>query len=450
MIFGRFTTCPSADQPVVGRSFACIGSLTCYLDEVPDVESFLPRHAFDRVSEALTDTRIVVINGARQTGKSTLAKLVVADQPDAELRYLDDAAVRAAAETDPVAFVRRDGLLIIDEVQRVPDLMLAIKHEVDLDPRPGRFLLTGSARLFALQTIPDLLPGRAETIELWPLSQGEIDRTSDAFVDRVFEQGAELSVPRSGLRRDDYLERALRGGYPEAVHRTDLRRRARLFDSYILDLINRDIRQVAEIERPADLRRLLNLVAGQMAGLAVAGRIASDLQLSASTAKRYLDLLDLLFVVRRIPAWSNNLTTRAVGTPKLIVTDTGLAAHLAGITLRRARHPTAPVGPLLENFVVSELARQLSWAEEPVRLYHYRDRDAYEVDAVLERASGEVVAVEVKAGETVRSEDFRGIRHLAGRLGDRLLAGVVLYAGEQPLPFGDRLRAWPISALWTV
>ncbi|MEN3361927.1 MAG: uncharacterized protein V7637_5909, partial [Mycobacteriales bacterium] len=394
------------------------------------------------------DTRVVVINGARQTGKSTLARLVMRDRPRAELRYLDDAAARSAAEADPVAFVRHDDLLIIDEVQRVPELMLAIKHEVDVDPRPGRFLLTGSARLFALQDIPDLLPGRSETIELWPLSQGEIDRTADCFVDQIFEHGPALHVPTTELRRPDYLERALRGGYPEAVRRADLGRRSRLFDSYISDLINRDIRQVSEIERPADMRRLLNVVAGQMASMASPGAIASAMALSANTVKRYLDLLDLLFVVRRIPAWSNNLTTRAVATPKLIVTDTGLAAHLAGISPRRLRLPTAPAGPIMENFVLAELARQLSWSDEPVRLYHFRDRDGVEVDAVLERASGEVVAIEVKAGETVRGEDFRGIRHLAARLGERFLAGIVLYAGRQPLPFGDRLRAFPISALW--
>jgi uncharacterized protein len=340
-------------------------------------------------------------------------------------------------------------LLVIDEVQRVPDLLLAIKHEVDLDPRPGRFLLTGSARLFALHDIPDLLPGRSETIELWPLSQGELDRSTDGFVDALFDQGVELVARESGLTRDDYLDRALCGGYPEAVRRTDLGRRARFFESYISDLINRDVRQVSQIERPEQMRRLLNLVAASMASLTVPAARANQLQLPASTVKRYLDLLELLFVVRRIPAWSTNLTTRAVATPKLIIVDPGLAGHRAGMTLKRAKHPTAPVGPLIENFVIAELARQLSWAEEPVRLYHYRDRDRYEVDAILERASGEVVAIEVKAAETVRSEDFRGIRRLQRRLGDRLLAGVVLYAGQHSLPFGERLRALPISAMWT-
>jgi uncharacterized protein len=291
---------------------------------------------------------------------------------------------------------------------------------------------------------------RAETIELSSLSQGEIDGSPDGFVEAIFRQGVNMRVPSSDLRRDDYLERALRGGYPEAVHRTDSGRRARFFESYITDLINRDVRQITEIERPADMRRLVNLVAAASASLAVPASLSSRLQVPASTIKRYLNLLDLLFITRQIPAWSTNLTTRAVATPKLVLSDSGLAAHLTGMSLRRARHPTAPVGPLIETFVLGELTRQLAFIDEPVRLYHYRDRDQYEVDAVLESASGEVVACEVKAAETVRSEDFRGIQRLARRLGDQLVAGIVLYAGGQPLPFGDRLRAWPISALWTL
>jgi len=417
---------------------------------VPPTASLIPRHAQTAITAALSDTRVVVINGARQTGKSTLARLVMADFPGSELRFLDEAAVRAAALADPALFVRHSGLLVIDEVQRAPDLFLAIKHEVDTDPRPGRFLLTGSARLTGLRDIPDLLPGRSETIELYPLSQGEIDRRPDGFVAAVLRHGVALRVPASDLRRDDYLERALRGGYPEAVRRTDTGRRARFFESYISDLVNRDVRQLTDIERPADMRRLVNLVAASIGSLAVPASMASRLQVPASTVKRYLDLLDLLFVTRRIPAWSSNLATRAVATPKLLLTDSGLAAHLTGMSLRRARQPTALVGPLIETFVLGELARQVSLADQPVRLYHYRDRDHYEVDAVLEAPSGEVIACEVKAAETVRSDDFRGIRRLARRLGDQLAAGIVLYAGGQALPFGERLRAWPISALWTL
>jgi predicted AAA+ superfamily ATPase len=407
-----------------------------------------PRSAHRSVRAALTDTRVVVLNGARQTGKSTLAGLVADDHPNAEMRYLDDAATRAAAESDPTRFVRHDGLLIIDEVQRVPNLLLSIKDAVDRDPRPGRFLLTGSARLVALRAIPDLLPGRSETIELWPLSQGEIDGVPDRFVDSVFEEGPELVVPTSNLRRDDYVARALRGGYPEAIRRADPGRRSRFFESYAADLINRDVPQVAAIERPNDMRTLVNVTAAAMAGLTVIDRISNRTGLPASTVRRYLDTLESLFVIRRVPAWSSNLTTRAVATPKMTLVDSGIAGHLTGMNLRRALRATAPVGPLLENFVLGELARQLSWSVEPVRLYHYRDRDGYEVDGLLERASGELVAIEIKAAETVRREDFRGIERLARRVGDDLIAGVVLYAGGQPLSFGDRLRAFPIASLW--
>jgi uncharacterized protein len=398
--------------------------------------------------EALADTRVVVVNGARQVGKSTLAKLIVDGTPDARELYLDDPAVQAAAENDPSAFVRHDGLLLIDEIQRVPGLLLPIKREVDRDSRPGRFLLTGSARLLGLRDLPDALPGRTETIELWPLSQGEIDGTPDGFVDVAFSRGSDAALPACELTKRDYVGRALRGGYPEAVRRDPGRRRARFFDSYITDLVTRDVRQIADIERPAEMRRLLSVVAARMGTLAVAQSIANDVGLSRMTLTRYLDLLELVFVIKRIPAWSSNLTTRAISTPKLIVTDSGLGGRLIGLSDDRAKDPTAQVGPLLENFAIGEVARQLTWNEEPVQLFHYRDRDKVEVDMVLEHASGQVVGLEVKAAETVRGDDFRGLRHLADRLGDRFRAGFVLYAGEQSLSFGAKLKALPIAALW--
>jgi predicted AAA+ superfamily ATPase len=390
----------------------------------------------------------VVINGARQVGKSTLAQAIVRQTAGAGEIYLDQAAVRAAARQDPDGVVHHDGLLLIDEIQRVPDL-LSIKREADADPRPGRFLLTGSARLLGLRDLPDALPGRSETIELWPLSQGEIERERRRLRGRAFRQGPDLKVVASGLRRPDYLDRALRGGYPEAVHRPSHRRRARFFESYISDLINRDVKQMSDIERPADMRRLLNILSGRMGGLTVIDSISRDLGLPRNTVKRSIDLLDLVYVIRRIPAWSSNATTRAIATPKLLLVDSGLGAHLAGLTPSRVSDMTAPVGPLMENFALGELARQLTWSEEPVQLYHYRDRDGVEVDGILERASGEIIGIEVKATETVRADDFRGLQHLARKLGDRLIVGYVLYAGQETLPFGDRMRALPLSALWT-
>ncbi len=439
----------SAERPHKVRQNAHTVPFARYCGEVEAVNLY-PRRAERMALEALADTRVVVVNGARQVGKSTLARLIVERSPGSRELYLDDPAVRSAAEADPGAFVRHDGLLLIDEVQRVPELLLAIKREVDRDTRPGRFLLTGSARLLGLRDLPDALPGRTETIELWPLSQGEIDSAPDGFVDALFQHDGEVAMAPCTLTKRDYVARGLRGGYPEAVRRDPGRRRARFFDSYVTDLVSRDVRQISDIERPAEMRRLLSVVAARMGTLAVVQSMANDVNLPRMTLSRYLDLLELVFVIRRIPAWSSNLTTRAISTPKLIVTDSGLGGRLIGLSEERAKDPTAPVGPLLENFAIGEVARQLTWAEEPVQLFHYRDRDQVEVDMVLEHASGSVMGIEVKAAETVRRVDFRGLRHLADRLGDRFRAGIVLYAGEQQLSFGDRLTALPLAALWTL
>ena len=405
---------------------------------------YVPRRAAGLVSEALADTRVVVVNGARQVGKSTLAEVVLRQTTNGTARFLDDPVTRAAATEDPVRFVRHDGLMLIDEVQRVPDLWLAIKHLVDRDPRPGRFLLTGSARLLSLRSLPDALPGRSETIELWPLSQGEIDSAPDGFVDAAFTSGADLRAIPSDLRRKDYLARMARGGYPEAARRETPRRRERFFESYLADLIARDVHQVADIERAADMRRLISILAAQTGGLLNANRIAGRLGLTAPTVRRYIEILETIFLVRLIPAWSANATTRAVATPKPIFTDTGLAHYLA-----TGAAADTPVGGLMENFVLSEIARQLTWSRIPARLYHYRDRDQYEVDGVIEDNSGQVVGIKVKATETVRVDDFRGLKLLQRRLDGKFRAGFVLYCGTESLSFGDDLACLPISALWT-
>ncbi|MEN3536130.1 ATP-binding protein [Microbispora sp. ZYX-F-249] len=408
----------------------------------------VPRRAERPAADALNDTRVVLINGARQSGKSTLVRLL-AKERTAEWRNLDTPVVRQAAQEDPAGFVAFPDPMVIDEIQRVPELMLSIKEQVDTDPRPGRFLLTGSARVLGLRALPDALPGRMETIELWPFSQGEIDDTPDRFVDAIFAEGEDLHHT-SSLSRADYAERVVRGGFPEAVARTNPRRRERFFDSYVADLIARDVSQLSEIERIAEMRALVRSVAARSGQLLVAGGLGSDIGLSASTVNRYLGLLEEVFLIKRIPAWSRNLSNRAVGTPKVAFVDSGVAANLLGADARSLVRPEGRFGPLLEGFVLMELARQLTWSDERVDLFHYRTKDKVEVDAVLENRQGRVVGVEVKASSTVRGDDFRGLRHLAGRLGDDFVAGIVLYTGTQTLPFGPRLRAMPVSALWQV
>jgi predicted AAA+ superfamily ATPase len=413
---------------------------------VTEASQLVQRKSESLVAEALADTRVVTINGARQSGKSTLARLVAADAPGLIIRLLDDAATLSAAREDPADFVAHDGLMVVDEVQLAPELFRAIKAKVDLDPRPGQFLLTGSARILALRDLPDALPGRMETIELWPFSQGEIDGTPDRFIDAVFRNGAALTHT-SALSRRDYLDRLVRGGYPEAVRRT-ARRRSAFYESYLSTLIERDITELSAIERRGELRRLLALLAGRSGGLLVPATLAGIAGISRSTLNRYLELLSAVFLIKRIPAWSGSQTLRAISTPKLAYVDSGIAAHLLGQDASRLGEPGGAAGPMLENFVLMELARQITWNEERVRLHHYRTKDGVEVDAVLESADGRVVAIEVKSGSTVRSEDLTGLRHLAQRLDSRFVAGFVLYTGGQTLPFGDRLRAVPVDALW--
>jgi predicted AAA+ superfamily ATPase len=413
---------------------------------VDQIQGLVPRKAGPLIAEALADTRVVTLNGARQAGKSTLARLAARANSNAVIRLLDDPATLRAARDDPAGFVEHDGLMVIDEVQVAPELFGSIKVAVDTDPRPGRFLLTGSAQVLALRQLPDALPGRMEIIELWPFSQGEIDRAPDAFIDAAFARGPALSRT-STLRKRDYLDRVVRGGYPEAVRRTP-RRRAAFFDSYLTSLIERDIKELAVIERRGDLRRLLTLLAGRSGGLLVPAALAAESGIPRTTLNRYLELLTAVFLIKQVPAWSASQTQRAIGTPKLAFTDTGIASHLLGQDAARLGEPDGAAGPMIETFVLMELARQLTWSSERVRLDHYRTKDKVEVDAVLETPDGRVVAIEVKAGATVRAEDLAGLRHLAQRLGPRLVAGYVLYTGQQTLPFGDRVRALPIDALW--
>jgi predicted AAA+ superfamily ATPase len=284
-----------------------------------------------------------------------------------------------------------------------------------------------------------------ETIELWPLSQGEIDGSPDCFVDAAFQLGAELRHT-SDERRPDYLERLVRGGFPEAVARP-ARRRERFHESYVSDLINRDVMQLSEIERGHEMRALARLVASRSGQLLVPGSLAQELGLSQPTVKRYLSLLEEVFLIKRVPAWSRRLGSRAVSTAKAAVVDSGIAANLLGLDAKSLGRSQA-LGSLLEGFVAMEIARQLVWSDQRVEMFHYRTKDKVEVDLVLENRRGELVGVEVKAASTVRGEDFHGLRHLADRVGEDLVAGFVLYTGQQTLPFGPRFRAVPISALW--
>jgi predicted AAA+ superfamily ATPase len=335
-------------------------------------------------------------------------------------------------------------MLVIDEVQRYPEILLPIKLRVDEDQRAGAFLLTGSAHVMGLRAIPDALPGRVETIELWPFSQGEIDGEPDGFIDAVFGHGVDV-VSSEG--RGDCVQRVARGGFPESVARSG-RRRGAFMRNYIGDLINREVTQVAEIQRGQEFRTLVRLLAAQSGQLVVPAKLSRATGLSQTTVSKYLAIMNEVFLIKLIPAWSRGAASRAVKTPKLAFVDSGIACGLLGHDAR-ALDRRETIGPLLEGFVAMELARQATWSDTSVQLFHYRNKDQQEVDIVLEDARGRVVGIEVKASTTVRGEDFSGLRHLARLVGDDFLAGIVLYAGNATAHFGERLQAVPLPALWT-
>lgn len=407
----------------------------------------IPRSASQAVSEALLDTPVVAINGARQVGKSTLAADVTADRFDSVT--LDDRIQRIAAAADPTAFVEdRSRGLVIDEVQRVPDLLLAIKATVDRDRRPGRFLLTGSTRLLSTPRISESLAGRIEIIDLWPLCQGEIGRRREGFVDALMEWRPTLRID-SDLRRGDYFERACVGGFPEAIVRTGRRREA-WFTNYIATVVELLVEDVADIERVGAMPQLIRLAAARTGTELNVSSIARDLGIRAQTLAGYLNHLQTVFVIQLIPSWSRNLSSKVVRRPKLMMVDSGLAAHLLGVDADRLAAPDSPAGQLLESFVGMEIRKQLGWSTTRPAMSHFRDRDGAEVDIVLETRDGRVAGVEVKAASTLASGDLAGLRLLERKLGPQFAGGVVLYTGRWYVPFGPKIAALPIEALWAV
>ena len=404
------------------------------------------RNIQDAVRRAMADTPVVLLNGARQTGKTTLAQELAA-QGGARYFTLDDAATLALAAGDPSGFIRNlTGPVVIDEIQQVPALFPAIKLAVDRDRRPGRFLLTGSANVLTLPRLSESLAGRMEIIPLFPFSAGELAGRLEGFVPRLF--AGTISLAQSTASGEDVALRLVHGGYPEAVERMAEDRRGAWFASYISTILHRDVRDLARVEGLHALPNLLKLLAARTAGLLNLADAGRDAGLPHTTLTRYLTLLETVFLVHRLPAWSPNLGKRLVKAPKLHLVDTGLACHLTGADARRLNEDRSLLGRILETFVVGELRKQVSWIDPRTTLYHFRTAAGSEVDVLLEKADGTVAGVEVKAGATVGTADFAGLQDLRDQLGERFRAGVVLYTGDQLIPFGDRLWLVPLPVLW--
>lgn len=401
------------------------------------------RLATDAVKEALRDTPVVVVHGPRQAGKSTLVRELLDDR---SARYVtfDDLGPRSAATRDPEGFLDAfDGPVNLDEIQRVPELILAIKAAVDRDRTPGRFLLTGSADIFARARVDDTLAGRRETVTLWPLTQAEIEGVRPVSLMQWFDEGP-LGVAPAAVTLADVVGRLLRGGYPEAVTR-DPRRRERWFTSYVDEVVRFEVADRSNIEQLAEIPTLLRLVAARDSGLLNASSLATDLGVSPRTLGRYLALLVEVFVVQLVPAWTPSARKRLVKSPKVVLADSGVSAALSGVD-----DPSAePVGGILDAFVLAELRRLIDAWQLPLRLSHFRTHGQREVDAVLEDRRGRVVGIEVKSRTTIRSADLRGLQELAEVAGDRFVRGMVLHPGREVVPHGHDLWSVPLSLLWT-
>jgi predicted AAA+ superfamily ATPase len=407
----------------------------------------ISRHLARRLLAALEDAPVVLLHGARQTGKTTLARWIAGTKRPSRYLTFDDATVLASAHADPSGFVAAlDGPVVLDEVQRALPLFPAIKVAVDRDRRPGRFLLTGSAQVLLVPKLSESLAGRMQVLTLWPFSQGEIEGAVEGFLDAVFAR-ALPSLSGRGEGRAGLIARALRGGFPEAHGRPD-ERRGEWLGSYLTTILQRDVRDLARIEGLSEMPRLLALVAARATSTLNASDLSRNANLPLTTLKRYLALLEATFLVRSIPAWSANLTMRLVKSPKLVLTDTGLLAHLTGLAPERLALDPGAAGPLLENFVMMELIKQATWSRSRFSLFHFRTAKGREVDVVVEHPDGRVVGIEIKAAVSVGSDDFKGLRALREVSGRRFHRGVVLYTGPEALPFGAGLHALPLDAVW--
>jgi hypothetical protein len=413
------------------------------------VERRLVAVAADRIAEE----PVVALQGPRAVGKSTLVR-ELAEAAGADVVDLDDLPTRAAVNADPTLFAAAPAPVFIDEFQHVPEILDAIKAQLNRDLRPGRFILTGSTRYDSLPLAAQSLTGRLHLLTVWPFSQGEIDGRREVFAEQLMEDPLTLvSTQRSQTPRAQYIDRVVAGGFPIPLSRATATARGRWYDDYVQLVIDRDVVELSRIQQRQQLPPLFARLAGQTGQVLNVTSAASGVNMKTSTAENYLKLLEAVFLLYRLPAWGTTLRRRAVLSPKLHVLDSGLAAHLLGVSAAKLARLDATslseFGHLLETFCVGEIRKQLSWQQERFEVGHWRTHDDQEVDLVIERRDGTVAGVEVKAGTSVAGSDFRGLRALRDTLGDAFIGGVVLCLGERSYTYDDRLHVLPVDRLWT-
>lgn len=414
------------------------------------ITSTIPRNSRVLAEEIFSDTPVLTVSGARQVGKSTLVSQLLQNRSH-RLLNLDNAATLQAAQTDPDGFVRQfpEGVVAIDEIQRVPALLRAIKAALDEDRRPGRFIVTGSSNLMNLKGAEESLAGRAETLRLRGFSQGERKGITEDFAANAWNPHPQL--PASEFERIDYLRMITESSFPEIAEATP-RRRDRWVQAYVERVLTKDATDLYGIQYPDRLRVLLGKIASQGASEFVAAHIGRELNIPERSVPGYLYALKNVFLIDVLPAWGTNLTRRVISKPKVFLQDPATAASLVGVDAASLEMQISSsfTGGLLESFVATELLKQQEWSAIPFKLFHFRDSTGKEVDLVMESRNREVVGVEVKAAVSLQGKDFSGLRHLQTLAGERFRCGILLYAGKESLPMGPGLWAMPISALWSV
>jgi predicted AAA+ superfamily ATPase len=404
-----------------------------------------PRNLKPNIIAAAGDTPVILVNGARQTGKSTIMQSLFSVDAPAYVT-LDEMTVLGAARAHPQSFIESlPEKVILDEIQRAPELMLPIKLSVDRNRKPGRFFLTGSADVMSLPKVSDSLAGRIEIHTLWPLSQGEIRGSREGFIDALFSDSKLSQIKAMPL--NEIIALATIGGYPDVQNRAEERRYG-WFDSYISSLMERDVRDLSHVEKLTALPNLLALLASRAGSLLNNSDLSRSLEIPLSTLKRYLSLLELLFLVVPVRPWFSNVGKRLIKVPKIYLNDTGLVCHLLNADKKAIAANGSLLGAVIENFVVMELIKQLSWSDTRAKLFHFRTLNGQEVDFVLEAADGRIVGIECKAGSAVRQESLKGLLALKELAGKKFHRGIVLYSGTHVIGVAEDMQAVPIPALW--
>ncbi len=409
-------------------------------------KAIYPRHIEPRLKEALKDSPVVLIQGSRQCGKTTLAQAI---ERSADYKYLtfDDENTRIQAVEDPLNFVNSlSERVILDEAQRAPEIFSSIKLSVDRDRTAGRFILTGSVNLLQTMQIKESLAGRMDILRLHPFSQNELQQTTPQFPDLLFSP--DFSISQDLPSKNLYIDRIVTGGYPTALKRSKTRRH-NWYRTYIESIVNSDARIISGIRSIETLPRLLEIAAGRTACLLNVNNLTSSFQLDRLTIDSYLILLEKMFLMERIPAWHSNRAKRLVKTPKMHLCDTGIVCALLDLNEAALLEDRMLFGHILETFVLQELKRQASASNRKHSFYHFRNRDGEEVDIVIQRGT-KLAGVEVKASGTIKKSDFNGLRKLKEAAGKNFASGILFYNGDSVVSHSESLYALPVRKLWEI